>query len=87
MTMTYGFLNPFTGRRHRTYKRGVNKTHPFELGIGYYYQMDIMLKPEVAQNAIPNIYTNIRWPNAIVPYVITGNFCKFMWIDMENLSY
>ncbi|XP_039449032.1 zinc metalloproteinase nas-14-like [Culex pipiens pallens] len=62
------------GRRHRTYKRGVNKTHPFELGIGYYYQMDIMLKPEVAQNAIPNIYTNIRWPNAIVPYVITGNF-------------
>ncbi|KAL9697846.1 hypothetical protein quinque_001287 [Culex quinquefasciatus] len=63
------------GDRHRNYKRGVNKTHPFELGIGFYYQSDIMLKPSVAANAIPlGSDPNVRWPGAVVPYIITGTF-------------
>ncbi|KAL9692372.1 hypothetical protein quinque_000191 [Culex quinquefasciatus] len=51
---TYYATRPqkIVGDRHRNYKRGVNKTHPFELGIGVYYQMDIMLKPETDQNAL-----------------------------------
>ncbi|EDS38624.1 zinc metalloproteinase [Culex quinquefasciatus] len=53
---TYYATRPqkIVGDRHRNYKRGVNKTHPFELGIGVYYQMDIMLKPETDQNALDN---------------------------------
>ncbi|KAL9697845.1 hypothetical protein quinque_001286 [Culex quinquefasciatus] len=74
---TYYATRPqkIVGDRHRNYKRGVNKTHPFELGIGVYYQMDIMLKPETDQNALVSTNNpNLRWPNAIVPYRITGNF-------------
>ncbi|XP_058817408.1 astacin-like [Topomyia yanbarensis] len=61
------------GERLRHYNRRVNKTFAFEQGIGYYYQFDIMLKPDVEQNAILP-YDNNRWPGAIVPYVIASTF-------------
>ncbi|XP_065079738.1 astacin-like [Ochlerotatus camptorhynchus] len=63
------------GRRLKHYKRGVNKTRPFEAGMGYYHQYDIMLKEDLNENAVPlGSNQNIRWPNAVVPYVITGSF-------------
>ncbi|XP_055543472.1 zinc metalloproteinase nas-14-like [Wyeomyia smithii] len=61
------------GDRFRNYNRKVNKTHPFEMGIGYYYQYDIMLKPDFQQNAVSASTTN-RWPNAVVSYQIIGTF-------------
>ncbi|XP_001863499.2 astacin [Culex quinquefasciatus] len=64
---------PEVGKRHHSYRRGVNRSHPFELGVGYYYQFDIMLRPEVHRNAIP-LEDDIRWPNAVVPYVISSTF-------------
>lgn len=65
------------GQRLKHYKKGVNKTRPFEAGMGYYHQYDIMLKKDLNENAVPlGSYQNIRWPNAVVPYVITGSFSK-----------
>lgn len=66
----------FLGKRHHSYRHGVNRSHPFELGVGYYYQFDIMLRPEVQRNAIP-LEDDIRWPNAVVPYVISSTFCEY----------
>lgn len=38
-----------------------------------------MLKPSVAANAIPlGSDPNVRWPGAVVPYIITGTFSKFL---------
>ncbi|KAL9698221.1 hypothetical protein quinque_001662 [Culex quinquefasciatus] len=62
------------GKRHRSYDQGMNQCHPFELGLGYYYQMDIMLKPDVVDSVVPVVYTKYRWPGARVPYVIKGVF-------------
>ncbi|EDS33824.1 metalloproteinase [Culex quinquefasciatus] len=66
------------GKRHRNYSRGLKpRCHPFEMGIGIYYQMDIMLKPDVVVvPEEPEIieYNKYRWPGGRVPYVIKGNF-------------
>ncbi|XP_055643412.1 astacin-like [Toxorhynchites rutilus septentrionalis] len=63
------------GRRMRHYKRSVNKTFPFEQGMGIYFQGDIMLRPELEENAIRSDNNpNVRWPNGVVPFKITGKF-------------
>nr|XP_029717279.1 zinc metalloproteinase nas-14-like [Aedes albopictus] len=73
------------GRRLRNYKRGVNKTRPFEAGIGTYLEFDLMVEDPVEANAIlAGTYTYIRWPQAVVPYQIIGTFstaelAKIQW--------
>ncbi|XP_058818325.1 zinc metalloproteinase nas-14-like [Topomyia yanbarensis] len=73
------------GHRVRHHNRRVNKTFAFEQGIGYYYQYDIMLKPDVEQNAVPlGSSQTIRWPNAVVPYQIIGSFTAS---ELANIQY
>ncbi|XP_055590670.1 zinc metalloproteinase nas-14-like [Uranotaenia lowii] len=44
---------------------------PHELGIGHYFQGDIMLEPSQARVSIPDYYSSYSWPNATVPYYIS----------------
>ena len=65
------------GKALEEYDPYVDPRKPWELGFGHYFQGDIMLRPDQfrSANGIPLTSTN-RWPNGIVPYVITGTFCK-----------
>ncbi|XP_058464700.1 zinc metalloproteinase nas-14-like [Malaya genurostris] len=73
------------GERLRYHDQKVNKTFAFEQGIGYYYQYDIMLKPEVQRNAIPlGSSTTVRWPDAVVPYVIIGTFTAAQLANIQT---
>ncbi|XP_053669623.1 zinc metalloproteinase nas-1-like [Anopheles nili] len=48
---------------------------PFEFGAGVYKEMDIMERAPRQRNGVSTtVYKNARWPNAVVPYVITGSF-------------
>nr|XP_019548555.2 uncharacterized protein PB18E9.04c-like [Aedes albopictus] len=73
------------GRRLRSYKRGVNKTRPFEAGIGTYLEFDLMVEDPVEANAIlAGTYTYIRWPQAVVPYQIIGTFST---AELANIQW
>ncbi|XP_065079737.1 zinc metalloproteinase nas-14-like [Ochlerotatus camptorhynchus] len=72
------------GERLRHYKRGVNKTRPFEAGIGTYLEFDLMVEDLAEANAIIlGTYTYIRWPDAIVPYEIIGTFSSAELASIE----
>lgn len=46
-----------------------------EQGAGIYHEFDIMLRPQKSANGVSlNYQPNARWPNAIVPYVLEGNY-------------
>ncbi|XP_053680121.1 astacin-like [Anopheles nili] len=48
---------------------------PFEFGLGIYKEMDIMERPPRQRNGVSlGASPNSRWPNAVVPYVVTGSF-------------
>ncbi|XP_058454206.1 zinc metalloproteinase nas-14-like [Malaya genurostris] len=76
--------SPEVGERMRNYDRSVNKTYAFELGIDYYYQGDIILRPSAQQNAISLMKKpDGKWPNAEVPYKIIGSFTRH---QLANIS-
>ncbi|XP_049530206.1 astacin-like [Anopheles darlingi] len=51
------------------------RRRPYEFGKGVYHEMDIMLKAPRQRNGVAlTAFPDSRWPNAIVPYVITGSF-------------
>ncbi|XP_058827960.1 astacin-like [Topomyia yanbarensis] len=63
------------GRELSQYDPINDKRYPFEFGLGYYYQGDIMLvPPEDGRVSIPDTLTSYIWPNGRVPYTIVGNF-------------
>ncbi|XP_052863332.1 astacin-like [Anopheles cruzii] len=67
------------GERLRSYRSSCNvsstRRRPFELGAGIYREMDIMEKVPRQRNGISlSVGPTSRWPNAVVPYVITGSF-------------
>ncbi|XP_055623101.1 astacin-like [Toxorhynchites rutilus septentrionalis] len=65
------------GRELAKYDRENDERYPFEYGLGYYYQGDIMLvPPEDARVSIPDSLTSYIWPNGTVPYEIAGNFSR-----------
>ncbi|KXJ74744.1 hypothetical protein RP20_CCG013012 [Aedes albopictus] len=73
------------GRRLRNYKKGVNKTRPFEAGIGTYLEFDLMVEDPVEANAIlAGTYTYVRWPQAVVPYQIIGTFTA---AELANIQW
>ncbi|XP_049279460.1 hatching enzyme 1.2-like isoform X2 [Anopheles funestus] len=48
---------------------------PFEAGLGVYKEGDIMERAPTQRNGVAlSAFPNARWPNAVVPYVITGTF-------------
>ncbi|XP_001868425.2 zinc metalloproteinase nas-14 [Culex quinquefasciatus] len=49
-----------------------DRRKPFEMGLGYYYQGDILLKPKTSKVGLLDPAT--RWPNGIVPYKYEGSF-------------
>ncbi|XP_055632677.1 hatching enzyme 1.2-like [Toxorhynchites rutilus septentrionalis] len=70
-------IRPFkeVGERLRKHNPKKDKSYPFEQGYGFYHQFDIMLRPDVEQNAIlPGYQNSNRWTNAIIPYKYIGNF-------------
>lgn len=44
--------------------------------LGNYLQGDIMVAASTARNGAKD--PNLRWPNRIIPYVIKGNFSKYL---------
>ncbi|XP_050088545.1 astacin-like [Anopheles aquasalis] len=69
------------GERLRSYRASHqhlprNQTRrPYEHGAGIYREMDIMEKKVRQRNGVAlTAFPDSRWPNAIVPYVITGSF-------------
>ncbi|XP_062556029.1 zinc metalloproteinase nas-14-like [Armigeres subalbatus] len=73
------------GERLKHYKRGVNKTRPFEAGFGTYFEFDLMVEDLVEANAIlMGSYTYIRWPDAVVPYEIIGTFTSS---ELTNIQW
>uniref|UniRef100_A0A182W0X2 Metalloendopeptidase n=1 Tax=Anopheles minimus TaxID=112268 RepID=A0A182W0X2_9DIPT len=48
---------------------------PYEMGYGVYKEGDIMERAEKQRNGVAlSAFPNARWPNALVPYVISGTF-------------
>ncbi|XP_058121343.1 zinc metalloproteinase nas-1-like [Anopheles ziemanni] len=63
-------LHGFRERQHGMPKHIRRK--PWEMGLGIYKEGDIMEKPARQRNGIAlTVSPNARWPNAIVPYVIS----------------
>uniref|UniRef100_A0A182NRI0 Metalloendopeptidase n=1 Tax=Anopheles dirus TaxID=7168 RepID=A0A182NRI0_9DIPT len=72
------------GRKLREYKTRVSampKGHvqrhkrPFEFGAGVYKEFDIMERAPRQRNGVAlTAFPNARWPNAVIPYVISGTF-------------
>uniref|UniRef100_A0A182Q0I0 Metalloendopeptidase n=1 Tax=Anopheles farauti TaxID=69004 RepID=A0A182Q0I0_9DIPT len=73
------------GRRLREYHAQVQSVartlpqrhkRPFEFGAGFYKEFDIIERiPRRGRNGLALIdSSNVRWPNAVVPYEIQGNF-------------
>ncbi|KFB53437.1 AGAP002596-PA-like protein [Anopheles sinensis] len=64
-------LNGFRERRQSMPKHV--RRNPWEMGMGIYTEGDIMEKPDHQRNGIAlTVSPNARWPNAIVPYVISS---------------
>uniref|UniRef100_A0A182JFH1 Metalloendopeptidase n=1 Tax=Anopheles atroparvus TaxID=41427 RepID=A0A182JFH1_ANOAO len=60
--------------RRQSFPKHVRRK-PWEMGVGVYHEMDIMLQPARQRNGISlTASPNARWPNAIVPYVISSAF-------------
>ncbi|XP_058456732.1 hatching enzyme 1.2-like [Malaya genurostris] len=77
--------NEDVGQKLSGYDPSNDKRYPFEFGIGYYYQGDIMLvPPENGRVSIPDTLTSYIWPNGTVPYVIVGNFSESEKTTIRN---
>ncbi|XP_052890176.1 hatching enzyme 1.2-like [Anopheles moucheti] len=47
----------------------------WEMGLGFYKEGDIMERAPRQRNGVAtSVFPNARWPNAVIPYVITGTF-------------
>ncbi|XP_053660034.1 zinc metalloproteinase nas-1-like [Anopheles marshallii] len=47
----------------------------WEMGLGVYKEGDIMERaPRQGNGVSTSVYKNARWPNAVIPYVISGTF-------------
>ena len=79
VTPPYTTPSAEVGKAVTQYDPASDPRKAWELGFGYYYQGDIMLRPDQykQQNGIP-FTSNNRWPNGTIPYVITGTFCKIL---------
>lgn len=66
--------HPLTGEILKNEYSKFDRRKPFEMGLGYYYQGDILLKPKTSKVGLLDPAT--RWPNGIVPYKYEGSFCK-----------
>uniref|UniRef100_A0A182Y6I3 Metalloendopeptidase n=1 Tax=Anopheles stephensi TaxID=30069 RepID=A0A182Y6I3_ANOST len=54
---------------------GARNARPWESGFGYYKEGDIMEPPQRQRNGVAlSAFPNARWPNAVIPYVITNTF-------------
>ncbi|XP_055602364.1 astacin-like [Uranotaenia lowii] len=63
------------GRRVAKFDPKVSRGYPFELGLGIYYQGDIMLAPtEKTRVSVSERYASRFWPGGRVPYEILGSF-------------
>uniref|UniRef100_A0A182SH84 Peptidase M12A domain-containing protein n=1 Tax=Anopheles maculatus TaxID=74869 RepID=A0A182SH84_9DIPT len=50
---------------------------PWEAGFGVYKEGDIMEREQRQRNGVAlSAFPNARWPNAVIPYVITNTFSK-----------
>lgn len=70
-----------SGEDLKRYDPSTDSRYPFELGLGRYYQGDIMLVPPEGRNkdgrvSVPDSLTSYIWPNGTVPYEIAGNFSE-----------
>ncbi|XP_055610976.1 hatching enzyme 1.2-like [Uranotaenia lowii] len=65
------------GKRVANYDPKVSRGYPFELGLGYYFQGDIMLEPpKKGRVSVSERYVAKIWPRGRVPYQISGNFTQ-----------
>ncbi|KFB39561.1 hypothetical protein ZHAS_00006907 [Anopheles sinensis] len=69
------------GKRLKSYDPKTSPEFPHEYGFGHYYQGDIILRPQEAikkkgRLALNDQFVIEKWFDAIVPYVIKGNFTK-----------
>ncbi|XP_055610368.1 astacin-like [Uranotaenia lowii] len=72
------------GRRVAKYDRKKSRGYPFELGLGYYYQGDIMLvPPKKGRVSVSESKVDQIWPNGRVPYEILGDFYP---IDLQTIQ-
>lgn len=62
-----------TGRRVAQWTKEM-KVNPEELGS--YLEGDIMVTKDTKRNGLTD--ESKRWPNGIIPYIITGNFSKYL---------
>ncbi|XP_058122703.1 hatching enzyme 1.2-like [Anopheles ziemanni] len=75
---TYRSESAEVGRLVQEYDSRFYQQPAHELGFGYYYQGDIMLPAPRSQNrlSLSEEQTSSRWPNAIVPYLISSKSFK-----------
>ncbi|XP_055610838.1 zinc metalloproteinase nas-14-like [Uranotaenia lowii] len=65
------------GKLLEKYDHRNDSRYPFELGLGYYYQGDIMLvPPSKSRVSVSEQYAEQIWPGGRVPYQILGSFTE-----------
>lgn len=65
--------------------RHERRGYPHEQGGDIYHEFDIMLPPGQDANGVSLANKpNVRWPNAVVPYVIAGSFSN--WSPMPRID-